>query len=195
MKWATRELIHFDRVVSAWLIARFIDPEAQFIFLSDGATVGEDVTPFGFSGAELAPHDNGITTFQCILDAYSIQDTGLFHFAKIVAEVVDHVVHDRTRSDVTARDPHTAGVLALAEGTMLLSATDGECLERSLPLYDALYARLQAQNAIEALAPSPPATVFEQSLQIASATNELRRMQSDFTSLTFVQALSAGVPS
>jgi hypothetical protein len=191
MKWATRELIHFDRVASAWLILRFIDQDAHFSFLGPDDAPDDDTTLFGIQGVRLASHDGEATTFQRILDAYSLDESGLILLGRVVADVVDHVMHDRERSALAARGPLVGGVLALAEGVMVLSATDRECLERSLLLYDALYARLQAQIAIERLMPSPPASVLQQTAQLANATGALRKAPSIYSSEGFVNALRA----
>jgi hypothetical protein len=72
---------------------------------------------------------------------------------------------------------------------MLLSSTDGECLTLSLPLYDALYARLQAQIAIERYASSPPASVLDQTMQLSRATSVLREAQVGFSEDAFTWAL------
>jgi hypothetical protein len=174
-------MIHFDRVASAWLILRFIDPDAQFIFLADGEAADENVTLFGLPGTRLASHNGEATTFRCILDVYSINDPALSLLDKVVAEIVGHVMYDSK--------PQAGSILAVGEGTMLLSATDGECLERSLPLYDALYARLQAQIAIEHILPSPPASVLHQTVQLSDATSVLRKSRSRFSSDAFAKAL------
>ncbi len=191
MKWATRALIHFDRVASAWLIFRFVDKSAEFLFLREGEKIDSDVIPFALPGAALASHNGETTTFQRILDAHSIADAGLTRLAALVASVVDHVMKDRDRTCVVSRDPLVGGVLAVAEGAMLLSATDGECLKRSIPLYDALYARLTAQLEIERRAPSPPAAVLEQTLKVARAADALRRSRTQFSSGSFADALRA----
>jgi hypothetical protein len=187
MRWATRALIHLDRVASAWLILRFVDPDAQFIFLTDGQAADDDVTLFGLPGTPLAAHDGEGTTFQRIVDAYSINDPALALVGNVVTEVVSHVMHDRDRG--ASRGQYAAGVLAVAEGTMLLSATDAECLKRSLPVYDALYVRLQAQIAMDCVVPSPPASVLEQTLQLSRATSVLRKDQANFSSDAFAEAL------
>jgi len=188
MRWATRALIHFDRVASAWLILRFIDPDAQFTFLEEGEEAGPDVTLFGVPGAALASHDGRGTTFQRILETHAIRDVALSKLGRIVADVVDHVMKDRGRVGLALRDPHVGGALAIAEGTMLLAATDTDCLQLSLPLYDALYARLQAQIALEGLAKSP-GSVLEETVQISNATRVLRESRWNFSSDAFAKAL------
>jgi len=191
MKWATRILIHFDRVASAWLILRFIDAQAEFIFLEEGQSPPDDVTPFALPGARLAVHGGGATTFQRILEAHSLDDPALAVMSHIASAIVGHVTEDPTRDSLATRDPHVTGVLAIAEGIMLLSATDDECLMRSLPLYDALHARLRAAIELERLVPSPPASIFEQTVQFAKATGALRNSNVPFTGDAFAKALRA----
>jgi hypothetical protein len=120
--------------------------------------------------------------------------------AALIASVVGHVMGDPDRAALAARDPLAGGVLALAEGAMLLSATDDECLERSFPLYDALYARLIAQLEIERHVPQPAASVLAQTLQIAHGVDRLRQSGQPFSHESFADALRAnpeprGVPA
>jgi hypothetical protein len=191
MRWATQKLIHFDRVISAWLILRFVDPAAQFNFLAADEVPAADVILFGIRGAHLGSHDTTASTFQRILATYSISDPSLEVLAKIVADVVDHVMHDRDRTGFASRGIFAGGMLALAEGTLLLSTTDEECLERSLPLYDAIYARLQAQIALDQVAPSPPASVLDQTLQLSRAAEVLRGARAPFSGDAFAAALGS----
>jgi hypothetical protein len=193
MKWATRELIHFDRVVSAWLIQRFVDREAQFVFLAAEETADDNTTAFGVSGARLGSHDGESTTFQRILDAYSISDAALDSLSTIVSHVVEHVLCDHDRVALAGRDPHVAGVLGLAEGIMVMSSTDAECLRQSLPIYDALYARLQVQIALDQLTHSQPVSILARAVEISNLTRELRRLGrgcSTETLLTVLQTTS-----
>jgi hypothetical protein len=189
MKWATPRMIHFDRVVSAWAILRFVDRDAEFIFLGEGEKADTDVVPFGMSGARLAAHDGNATTFARILDVYAIHDPALARLRAIVADVVDHVMHDQDRAGLAARDPHAGGLLALAEGIMLVSASDAECLARSLPLYDALYARLQAQIVLDGLEASPGASVLAQTTVLSDAARTLRAAKSGFSDELLAGAL------
>src|SRR5258708_34546973 len=101
MKWATRELIHFDRIASAWLILRFVDPDAKFVYLKEDERVEDDVHLFGVPGVRLAMHDGQSTTFQRILEAYSISGGALDKLSKIITEGVNHVMHDASRSGMS----------------------------------------------------------------------------------------------
>ena len=195
MKWATRELIHFDRIASAWLILRFVDPDAQFIYLKKDDLAGDDVNIFGVPGVRLAMHDDQSTTFQRILETYSISGAALDKLSKIIADAVNHVMHDASRSGMSKREPLAGGALAFTEGIFLLSATDEECLERCLPLYDALYARLVAQVALDQSAHLSRESVLTQTVSLANATGELRRRKLNFSEVTFADALKVTAPA
>jgi hypothetical protein len=195
MKWATRELIHFDRIASAWLILRFVDPDAQFIYLEKDDLAGDDVNIFGVPGVRLAMHDDQSTTFQRILEAYSISGAALDKLSNIIADAVNHVMHDASPSGMSKREPLAGGALAFTEGIFLLSATDQECLERCLPLYDALYARLVAQVALDQNAQLSRESVLTQTVSLANATGELRRRKLDFSEVAFADALKVTAPA
>jgi hypothetical protein len=191
MKWATEALIHFDRVVSAWLIVRLIDPDAEFTFLTLGDQATEGAILFGLPDAPLAAHRGGSTTFQRILNAYSLTDPALIALAQIVADVVSHVMQDTHRAQLTQRHEWTGGVLAVAEGIMLLSASDAECLDRSLPIYDALYARLQAAAEMQKADANSTQKVLEKTLRFAHAVRHLRKRAEQFSPPAFQACLSA----
>jgi len=189
MKWATRAMIHFDRVAAAWLILRFIDRDAQFTFLAEGESAEDGTIVFGIAGVQLAGHGAGDTTFGRILAAYSLDDDALRRIDSVVAAVVEHVMQDPDRSALATRNPHVAGLLAVAEGMMLLSATDMECLTCSLPVYDALYARLQAQIAVEQSRGCESTTVLEETLRFSRAVSAIRASQHPFSLERFGNAL------
>jgi hypothetical protein len=193
MKWATKELIHFDRVASAWLILRFVDSDAQFIFLKNDQQAEAGVELFGVPGAKLAAHDGQITTFQRICNAYNITDVGVVQMSSIIADTVSHVMNDAARSDLAKREPYVGGILAITEGALLLSASDEECLERCLPVYDAFLARLQAQIAVDQGDPAPP-TVLSQTVLLSNAAREMRNRQACFSPTLFTGLLKVARP-
>jgi hypothetical protein len=190
VKWATRELIHVDRVVSAWAILRFVDAQAEFIFLGVDEPAPPDVTPFGIAGAQLGAHDGESTTFARILKAYSIDDAALVLMNAIVADIVGHVMHDPHRDGLAHRVPEAGGLLAIAEGIMLLSVGDGECLERSLLIYDALYARLQARIAMARTLSPKSASMLQEAMRLSGAVGAMRRAQCHFSAAAFADALN-----
>lgn len=83
MRWATRSGPHVDRTACAWLITRFIDPAAEFIFVDDPDEVPSDATRFDMSGAELS-HHAGDCSFEAILGRYALNDPVLWAIARIV---------------------------------------------------------------------------------------------------------------
>jgi hypothetical protein len=179
--------VHFDRAASAWLVARFIDPAAEFLFLAEDEPCPPDVTPFGLTAGRLAAHDASATTFRRILDAFAIEDAALERLEQLIAAGVAHVLQDQDPAAIGRRDPLTGGVLAVAEGLMLLSADDASCLQRSFGLYDALHARLQAEPLVGAARPGAP--VLVRTLAFARGVAALRQAGARFAPDAFRAAL------
>jgi hypothetical protein len=135
MKWITRSHVHVDRVACPWLITRFIDSEAQFMFVpaSQIEKVGDEqgAIPFDAPGVELGHHE-GRCSFESIIVKYGLQEPGLLRLSKIVhaADVA---------ADIDA-DPIARGLEAIATGFSLRFPNDLENLEYQFDVYDALYA-------------------------------------------------------
>ena len=85
MRWATRAGVHIDRAACAWLIRRFIDPAATFVFVADPADVPADATAFNIPGARYSHHDGGCT-FEVLVREYRLAEPGLAALARIVHE-------------------------------------------------------------------------------------------------------------
>ena len=85
MRWATRTGCHIDRAGCAWLIRRFVDPEARFVFVTDPADVPDDATAFDMIGAQLS-HHGGDCSFETFLKHYQLEDPVLWGIARIVHE-------------------------------------------------------------------------------------------------------------
>jgi hypothetical protein len=85
MRWATRAGVHIDRAACAWLLRRFIDPEASFVFVDDPAEVPSNATPFDMRGVELG-HHGGDCSFETILRRYELEDPVLWKLAEPVHE-------------------------------------------------------------------------------------------------------------
>ncbi len=134
MKWVTRAHVHVDRVACPWLISRFIDSEAEFLFVAPGLVRGvaqdQDAVAYDVPGVELG-HTNGSCTFIAILRKYGLKDPAL----ALLADVVNAA--DTGRLDA---HPLAAGLEAIAQGYSLLHPDDHENLQRQFELYDALYA-------------------------------------------------------
>jgi hypothetical protein len=157
MKWVTRDFVHLDRVASPWLILRFIDAAAQFVFVPWGAedTAPADAIPFALPGAEIGPHDADGSTFAKLLAKHALDDPALHALAGIIEAGIAYVLDDVAPS--TPQHRIALGLLAISEGTMLLEDDDAAIIARSLPVYDALYAYLTAHELARAAGRPMPA--------------------------------------
>ena len=144
MKWVTRSHVHVDRVACPWLISRFIDSEAEFLFVpaSQIAQVVKEsgAIPFDAPGVELGHHD-GKCSFETIIEKYGLTDPALLRLAKIV-HAADIAAELRT-------DDIAPGLEAIAVGYGLRFPHDLENLSRQFDVYDALYAWCRLQAAKE----------------------------------------------
>jgi hypothetical protein len=135
MKWVTRERPKTDRIACPWLIRRFIDPEAEFLYVPADRvlTVAEEQGALSFDaeGARYT-HRDGLCSFEVLVEEYAVGDPAVRLLARIVHGA--DVAEDR---DAT---PESRGLLAIAEGSHLLELDDQRQLELSEPVYDALYA-------------------------------------------------------
>ena len=151
MKWAVPDHIHLDRVACPWLIRRFIDPKAEFFFLSRGNEDRRpmDAIPFAIPGVELGPHDEHGTCFDKFLRKYNLNDPALVELARIIASGVHHAI---TRGDEKNNVPALEGIGldSLSEGMMLSTLSDADNLDRSMVIYDALYAYCKAHVLVNA---------------------------------------------
>lgn len=150
MKWVTRDHVHMDRVACPWLIRRFVDPQAEFLFVPFGtATVPPaGAIPFALPGAELGPHDASGSTFRKILWKYAIKDRALERLADIINSGIVHVFSqlDHGYTDVAAlKYPEGIGLDALSQGMMYIADSDSDDIEKSMIIYDALYAFCRAK--------------------------------------------------
>jgi len=142
MKWVTRSHVHVDRVACPWLITRFVDNEAEFLFVpkSEVQRVAEQTgaIPFDAPGVELGHHE-GRCTFESILLKYGLTDPALVRMAQIV-----HAADIAADID---RDPAARGLEAIATGFSLRYPDDEENLAIQFEVYDALYAWCRLQVA------------------------------------------------
>jgi hypothetical protein len=129
VRWSTRRHCHVDRAACAWLIRRFIDPEAEFVFVDDPDEVPPDATPFDMRGAELS-HHGGDCTFETVLRRYELADPVLWEIAKLV--------HEADLADERYDAPEAAGLDVLLRGLSMVR-DDDELLALSGPLFDGLY--------------------------------------------------------
>jgi len=142
MKWVTRSHVHVDRVACPWLITRFVDSEAEFIFvpknLIEQMVQDTGAVPFDAPGVELG-HKDGKCTFESIIEKYALTDAALLRLAKIV--------HAADVADDIDTDPIARGLEAIAVGYSLRFPNDFENLDRQFEVYDALYAWCRLQVA------------------------------------------------
>ena len=134
MKWITRSHVHVDRVACPWLIARFVDSEAEFLFvpkckvLETAEKIG--AIPFDTEGAHLH-HRGDRCTFDAIIEDYGLTDPALLRMARVI---------NAADTDNLDADPLAAGFEAIAVGYSLRFPNDLENIERQFEVYDALYA-------------------------------------------------------
>jgi len=144
MKWVTRSHVHVDRVACPWLISRFVDSEAEFLFVPksqvDRVAKEAGAIPFDAPGVELGHHD-GQCSFEAIIAKYDLQDPALLYLAKIV---------NAADTDRLEAHPLAAGLEAIATGYSLRFPGDMENLEHQFAVYDSLYAWCRLQVARQA---------------------------------------------
>jgi len=146
MKWVTRERPKTDRIACPWLIGKFIDPEAEFVYVPPAEVLAvarrEGGRSYDAPDADFT-HRDGLCSFEVLVEEYAIDDPAVRLLARIV-----HGADVSTDRDAT---PQSHGLLAIAEGFHFLSIDEGfddhRQLELSLPVYDALYAWCQREQA------------------------------------------------
>jgi hypothetical protein len=135
MKWITRSHVHVDRVACPWLITRFVDSDAEFLFVpaSQIGQVAQETgaIPFDAPGVELG-HKDGRCSFESIILKYGLKEPGLLRLAKII--------HAADVSDDIDSDPIARGLEAIASGSSLRFPDDEENLARQFDVYDSIYA-------------------------------------------------------
>ena len=138
MKWITREGVKVDRVACPWLIRRFIDADAEFLFAPEDQILKiaakEEAVPFDIPhNPQLKfTHHVGLCSFEVLIREFDLKDPALTRLAKIVHAADIH------GEEHTA--PEAAGLKAIAEGFHALPITDKQRLAYGFPVYEALYA-------------------------------------------------------
>jgi hypothetical protein len=141
MKWVTREHPHTDRVACPWLIRKFIDLEAEIVYMP-----AEHVLPYAEQSGAISfdakgaryTHRDGLCSFEVLIEEYGLgADRALVLMAR--------VVHGADVADDRDATPQSLGLLAVADGFALLGLPDQEQLTLELPVYDALYAWCQRE--------------------------------------------------
>jgi len=133
MRWATRRGVHIDRSASAWLIRRFVDPDAKFLFVAGPDEVPADATPFDMRGVELGHQRHGDgqdCTFETILRRYELTDPVLWKLAE--------AVHEADLEDDRYDAPEAAGLDVVLRG-LSMTNDDPTVLALGDAVFDGLY--------------------------------------------------------
>jgi hypothetical protein len=135
MKWITREHVKVDRVACPWLIKKFVDPDAEFVFGPKEQVMEiakrENAIPYDIEGVELG-HHNGKCSFEAIVEKYKIVDRAI--------GLLGQIVHGADVSNDLYHRPEAPGLKAIAFGFASLGLkNDHEILDREFIVYDALY--------------------------------------------------------
>ena len=141
MKWVTRKDLKADRIACPWVIRRFLDPEAEFLFVEEkdvlAAAANQEAVPFDLPRhpeLKFTNHD-GLCTFEVLVQEFDLDDDALARLGKIV-----HAAELHGTEDSVAEAP---GLKAITEGFHILGATDEKRLAWGFAIYDALYAWCQ----------------------------------------------------
>ena len=143
MKWITRKDVKVDRVACPWLIKRFVDPQAEFLFVEEKDLLDQSkqqgATPFDAPKIEAIKinHRGPRCTFEAIIEDYSISDSAVQALGLIVRA-----------ADVRGQEavaPEGIGVRSIAQGFAAMGLSDEERLARQFPVYDALYAYVKTK--------------------------------------------------
>ncbi|MBI3440732.1 MAG: chromate resistance protein [Proteobacteria bacterium] len=135
MKWITRERPKIDRIACPWLIRKFVDPTAEFLYVSKDivlkAAKEQDAIPYDVPGIELT-HDGPYCSFDAIIKKYNIKDPAVLSLAKIVRAA---------DTDTLDNAPEAAGLLAISRGLSANMPDDHDMLKVGMDIYEALYQR------------------------------------------------------
>ena len=139
-KWATRKDIFIDRIASAWLIRRFIDPKARFVFVSKGTEkVPRGTVPFDMYGSEFTHHGEDCT-FETLMKAFDLKDPALQSIAEMV--------HDIDLKDNKYGRKEADGIAQIVTGLSQKLKEDNKLLEKGLEIFDALYQNYSSSYSV-----------------------------------------------
>jgi hypothetical protein len=143
MKWVTREKPRTDRVACPWLIRKFIDRDAEILYVPRDDVLAvverESAISFDAPGARYT-HRDGLCSFEVLVEEYEIADPAVSLMAAIV--------HGADVAEDVSATPQSPGLLAIADGFALMELDDLRQLELELPVYDALYAWCQQEVSV-----------------------------------------------
>jgi hypothetical protein len=133
MRWATRAGVHIDRASSAWLLRRFVDPDAEFVFVDDPDDVPGDATPFDMRGVDYGHHtgpQGADCTFETILRRHDLLDPALWRIGAII--------HEADLEDDRYDAPEAPGLDVVLRG-LSMTQDDHTVLALTGPVFDGLY--------------------------------------------------------
>jgi hypothetical protein len=141
MNWVTRKNANVDRIACPWLIKRFVDPDAEFVYVGRDdvmrVAMEEDAIPYDVPNVELG-HVDGRCSFESILKKYDLDDPAL--------RLLGRIVHGADVPEDVAIEPEAAGLRAIAHGFATIhQEEDHRKLALEAPMYDALYAWCQSR--------------------------------------------------
>ncbi|HLQ26473.1 MAG TPA: chromate resistance protein ChrB domain-containing protein [Acidiferrobacterales bacterium] len=141
MKWVTRANVGIDRMGCAWLIRKFIDSKAEFVFVpNNDSPLPKGAEPYDIPGVRLS-HHGGHCSFYTILREYKLNDPTLDRIARIIDEA------DTVQE--LSLEPAAPGLDLICSGIRLTSPDDDLALGRSALIYEALYAQLRGETEIQ----------------------------------------------
>ncbi len=142
MRWVTRSFPHIDRTASAWLIKKFIDPEAEFYFINWPEESLKECygTPFDIKGVELGHHLNKCT-FETIMEKFGVKDP--------IVQKIASLVHKADLEGSKKEIPEAKGIKLLFSGLRLVTSSNYETIEIGFKLWDAVYAYFLSKEVEE----------------------------------------------
>jgi hypothetical protein len=156
--WITRPRPGVDRMASAWLIRRFIDPQARFGFAADRQAVPENGVPFDMFGVEFSHQGDGCT-FETLCAVFAVREPAISRLAAIV--------HDLDLKDERFGAPEAATVAAMIDGLQLAYADDDALLAQGMTMFDSLYRSFE--RAARSAGPRPLARPGKRATRNAKA--------------------------
>jgi len=139
--WTTRRGVKVDRISSAWLIRRFLDPKPKFRFVDPGARAAKGEIRFDMVGGDFT-HEGGGCTFETLVARHGLKDPALAAVAEIV--------HDLDLKDEKFGRPETSGVARVLAGLLNANSTDEARIARGYELFDGLYESFRADRSAPA---------------------------------------------
>ncbi len=135
MKWVTREKPHIDRIACAWAIKRFVDLEAEFLFIKRGEKVPLSATPYDLPNVELGHHGEKCS-FESLIEKYKLKERAVYEIARIVRDI-DLGIY---------KEKESIGVETVIKGLVLSSENDIEIYNKAFPVFDAIFQKFSEEK-------------------------------------------------